>query len=55
MVQEFINLNPKLKESRYKGAIAKYFDECKFPYVEKKQGFAGFNIDGFPDFKKNIL
>jgi asparagine synthetase B (glutamine-hydrolysing) len=49
VVQEFIDLKPELKESTYKGAIAKYFDVQKFSYVEKKQGFAGFDIDSLSD------
>lgn len=44
LVQSFINLKPEIKATRFKGPIAKYFDQVGFPYVEKKQGFAGFDV-----------
>lgn len=42
LVQAFINLTPKLKSAKYKGPISDYFDKIKFPYTDKKQGFAGY-------------
>lgn len=44
LVQSFINIKPKLKSVTFKGPIAKYFDLIKFPYIEQKQGFAGFDV-----------
>jgi asparagine synthetase B (glutamine-hydrolysing) len=44
VAQAFINLKPELKEARFKGPVARYFDEIGFPYVERKQGFAGFDV-----------
>ncbi len=46
LVQEYINLNPKLKMSGYKPPITNRLIELGFPYHERKQGFAGYQKDG---------
>ncbi|MEB3210130.1 MAG: asparagine synthase-related protein [Leptolyngbyaceae bacterium] len=44
LAQTFINLSPGLKELRFKAPIATYFDRVNYPYTDRKQGFAGFNL-----------
>ena len=43
VVQEFINLLPKLKSNYYKAPITNRLNELNFPFHPKKFGFAGFN------------
>jgi len=45
LVQEFINLHPKLKMNGFKPPITNRFIELKFPYHERKQGFQGYQND----------
>lgn len=44
LAQSFINLRPELKGRHFKAPIAAYFDSASFPYTDRKQGFAGFNL-----------
>jgi len=45
LVQEFINLDPKLKAKSYKGPITSRLEGLSFPYHLRKQGFAGFKLE----------
>ncbi len=45
VVQEFLNLDPKLKSKYYKAPMTNRLLELKFPFHYKKFGFAGFRDD----------
>jgi asparagine synthetase B (glutamine-hydrolysing) len=45
VVQEFLDLDPKLKAKYYKSPITNRLLELKFPFHYKKFGFAGFKDD----------
>jgi asparagine synthetase B (glutamine-hydrolysing) len=44
LVQSFIDLKPDLKGRSFKAPIAACFDRADFPYTDRKQGFAGFDL-----------
>lgn len=46
VVQEYLNLHPKLKQQTYKAPITNRLSELGFPQHERKLGFAGFAQTG---------